>query len=330
MLLRKDGHVARNKLRFKKRCMQYGLKVPKYFQLEEPFNKKKLSEIIYPVIVKPTDSCAQQGLSLCWNEKELSIGYHRAMEKSPSKQVLIEEYIFGNEIDIFYFIDNGKPLLISMNDKYFMLINNRRNASFQPSPSQFYGEYSEKLSFNVKKLFEGLNCKQGNIFLQAIYKDGEFYFLEMGYRIDGIGTWVNTKSQIGFSNVELMVDLALGRKLSVNIEKEIDLRPELQNNAIYLLWAKPGKVGQVIGLDEIKNMEGVNIILERFHKGDFILKTDSMLQIAYYIGITGKNQQDVLDKLKIINEKLHLYSVEGKELLTPFLNYNVLQKRCNR
>ena len=53
-----------------------------------------------------------------------------------------------------------------------------------------------------------------------------------------------------------------------------------------------------------------------------------MFQMAYYIGIIGNNQREVIDKLKNINETLHLYDSEGRELLTPFTDYGVLQKRC--
>lgn len=319
---------ARNKLRFKQRCLECGLDVPRFYRLEEPLSEEKMAAIPYPVIVKPVDSCAQQGLSLCNNAQELAAGYERALDVSPSRRVLVEEYILGDEIDAFYFIQNGKPMLTSMNDKYFMLINERRNASFQPGPSRYYAEYVDSLSGKIEKLFRRMDCQQGNAFLQAIRKEGKFYFLEMGYRIDGIGTWVNSKPQTGFSNVERMVDLALGRRPSVDLEKEFDLSPGRQNNANYLLWAKPGKVAVTEGLDSVKTMDGVNVVLERFHEGDTIPKADSMLQMAYYIGIIGKSQQELLDKLRRINEMLHLFDVEGKELLTPYEDYDVLQSRC--
>ena len=319
---------ARNKLRFKQRCVECGLDVPKLYQLEEPLTVRSVSELTYPVIVKPVDSCAQQGLSLCRNGEELLACYERALEASPSRRILVEEYIMGDEIDAFYFIQNGKPLLTSMNDKYFMLINERRNASSQPGPSQYYAEYAGLLSNKIEKLFRKMDCRQGNAFLQAIRRDGRYYFLEMGYRIDGIGTWVNSKPQTGFSNVEQMVDLALGRQPSVDIEKDVDFDPGRQNNANYLFWAKPGKVAVSAGVEAVKAMEGVNVVVERFHEGDIIPKADSMFQMAYYIGIIGNNQREVIDKLKNINETLHLYDSEGRELLTPFTDYGVLQKRC--
>ena len=319
---------ARNKLQFKQRCMECGLDVPKLYQLEEPLTVSSVSEITYSVIIKPVDSCAQQGLSLCRNGEELLAGYERALEASPSRRVLIEEYILGDEIDVFYFIQNGKPLLTSMNDKYFMLINERRNASFQPGPSQYYAEYAGLLSDKIEKLFRKMDCQKGNVFLQAIRRDGRYYFLEMGYRIDGIGTWVNSKPQTGFSNVEQMVDLALGRQPSVDIEKDVDFDPRRQNNANYLFWARPGRVSVSTGLEEVKAMEGVNVVVERFHEGDIIPKADSMFQMAYYIGIIGKSQREVVDKLKKINETLHLYDPDGRELLTPFTDYSVLEKRC--
>lgn len=321
---------ARDKLRFKKHCRDCGLSVPRNYSPERLLRGDMSEKPTYPLIVKPVDSCAQQGLSLCWNEKELRDGYDRAVLESPQKKVLIEEYILGDELDAFYFIQDGRPVLTGLSDKYFMKINDRRNASFQPGPSRFFDEYTEKLSEKVKHLFQSMNCTSGNAFLQMIRRNGEYYFLEMGYRIDGIGTWVNTKSQNGFSNVELMVDLALGRKISSEKLNPACLRPEMQNNATYLYWAKPGKVVRIVGLDEVKALEGVHIVVERFHVNDIIPKTDSMYQIAYYIGITGKDQKALIETLILINQKLHLYDEEDKDLLTPYKNYNDLLNRCSK
>lgn len=322
--------AARDKQRFKELCKESGLSVPEDYAPDELFKEEKMKEIQYPVIVKPADSCAQQGLALCWNEEELRLGYARALSVSPKKRVLIEEYILGDELDAFYFISDGRPILTGLTDKYFMKVNDRRNASFQPGPSRFYSEYTDKLSDKIEKLFHSMSCRQGNAFLQVIRRDGEYYFLEMGYRIDGIGTWVNTKPQTGFSNVELMVDLALGRKPSYDVTAPDAFRPERQNNATYLFWAKPGQVAEISGLEEVKRMEGVTIVVERFHEGDVIPKADSMYQIAYYIGITGENQRDLVRKLTAVNECLHLYDKNGEELLTPFQNYDILSDRWKR
>lgn len=315
---------ARDKRRFKNLCIECGLNVPKEYELDSECIREQAENINYPVIVKPIDACAQQGLSLCSKKKELLEGYQKALDKSPSKKVLVEEYILGNEIDAFYFVVDGEPLLLQVSDKYFMMINERQNASYQPAPSRFYDEYKEKLGKKVKRLFEQMHCRWGACFLQAIQRDGKYYFLEFGYRIDGIGSWVNTKPQYGYSNVELMVDLALGRKLSVDLKTEVTFSDK--NNATYLFWARPGKIEKIRGLDEVKRMDGVSVVVSRFHEGDVIPKADSMLQMAYYIGIIGDCQEELLGKLERINAILHIYDSKGEDLMLPYQKYDEVRK----
>ena len=77
-------------------------------------------------------------------------------------------------------------------------------------------------------------------------------------------------------------------------------------------------------------MEDVEVVLERFRVGDEIKRTDSMLQIAYYIGITARSKEELIRKIVHINDKLAIYGENGENLLVPFEDYDTVYASFGR
>ena len=118
---------TRDKTKFKRYCQECGVDTPRIWYMGKELTKDTLDIIQYPVIVKPTDSCAQQGISVCENEQELLDGFEMALSKSDSQNVIIEDYIEGVEIAPFYFFVNGKAMLSELDDLVYLPVNGRNN-----------------------------------------------------------------------------------------------------------------------------------------------------------------------------------------------------------
>ena len=86
---------------------------------------------------------------------------------------------------------------------------------------------------------------------------------------------------------------------------------------------RPGKIARVEGLETIKSMDKVEVILERFREGDQVSSANSMYQIAYYISIGASSDEETANKLKKINDILHLYDEDGDEMLYKFEKYEI-------
>lgn len=312
---------ARDKKRFKQQCIECGLNVPQEYIVND-------SEIVgsnninYPVVVKPVDSCAQQGFSLCWKEADVMEGINRAKSFSDKGRFLAEAYIKGDELAVHYFLVDGTPILIDVEDILMTSVNGIPKATYVHSRSRFYEEFIEKENEKVKKLFKKLQCRWGNIFLQVIRKNGVYYFLEMGYRIEGVGLWILYKDLYGFSNVELMVDLALGRKITNVVQgmQKVCFSSE-KTGGIYLLWARPGKVVQVEGKKELELVPGFKMFWNRFKTGDYIHETGDMYQIAFGFSIIAKNSVEMKEKIDLINRTLHIYDEKKRDMLIYYSEY---------
>lgn len=315
---------TRDKLRFKQHCIDCGIAVPRRYELTPPFSREALDAVEYPVIVKPTDACAQRGLSLCHNEQELLEAYERALQFSASHTVLVEEWIDGTEISFDYLFLDGKPVRIALHHSVSIEVNQRRNFTLFLEPSVHCEPFDRQVGDKMEALFRSMNWTKGLVFIQAICRDGIYYFLEMGGRLDGSGTWAVEKETMGESRLEYMVDLALGHPIRPTCDPVFNHYGKY--SAFYLFWARPGRIVRIEGEDAVRAMPGVNMILKRFHEGDEICETDNMLQMAYYLAVVADSREQLVQKICDINRTLNLYDAAGNNLLLPFTEFEKLDE----
>ena len=174
----------------------------------------------------------------------------------------------------------------------------------------------------MEKLFRQIGCLNGTAFLQAIRKENKVYFLELGYRLDGIGAWKRNKMEGKYSSVDFLVDFAAGRQKTESICREgTNGKP----GGTYLLWAHPGRIGKIEGVRNVKRMEAVEIIIERFQEGDVIPDEVSMHQVAFGICIVAENKEGLKEQVRKINHLLHIYDEEGKDMLYYLTDYESLE-----
>ena len=94
-----------------------------------------------------------------------------------------------------------------------------------------------------------------------------------------------------------------------------------------MLWARPGKVKLIDGVEKVTKMKGVHIILQNFKAEDIVPTDISMKQIAFYICLVAEDEEKMKRKIQDINKTLHLYDSEGKEMLLYFQDYKKCEKK---
>ncbi len=315
---------SRDKLEFKKECMLAGLNAPKSTNLSGSPSDNGQGGLSFPLIVKPADSFASQGISICRDPEELKTGIESACVASPKKKVVIEEHITGDEYGVGYIFHQGKASLIEFTRLYKYKVDNVSRSVFarHSVPDDIRREYMASVHDKVLKLFRNIRAENGGGFIQMIYRDHTFYLLEFGYRLDGVGSWMTRKLTIGFSSAEYMANVALHRDLAC-FEDKLRAMSAGTNyyGGEYFPAVKPGRIARIEGLEAVKAMDRVEVILERFHEGDRVGITNSMYQIAYYISLGATSDKEAAAILKAINDTLHLYDEDGNEMLYKFEAY---------
>lgn len=318
---------ATDKIRFKTQCVKVGLNVPQIYEISYPLIREQYNKLRFPVVVKPSDSNASQGLTICRNSSEFEKAYEYALDYSSNKKIVVEEYIEGVECMLEFCFYEGRAYHIIFSDLLKQDNDGRllTELSVHRSDTDYYREYKETIFNKVMNLFQNMHCQNGVGFIQAIYQNHQFYFLEFACRLDGVGSWASEKMLRPYNRVDYMVDLALHRDLK-KWKKRILALTDLSgfNGAEYLMPLKPGKIASIEGRDKARNMERVRITLERFHEGDISGDSKSMYQYAYYIALGARSLNETKEMLKVINNTLHIYDENGREMLEKFQNYEAI------
>ena len=172
--------ITRDKLKFKNTCRQYGVPVIKEYASVEEVDE-------FPVIVKPVDRAGSIGISIATDKGSLIKAFDYAMELSVCKQVIIEKYIIGTKIDLYYEIIDGKITLVTSSDT----INAKNNGydkvvqSAWLFPSKYHKFLSEKADAPIKRMLKGIGITNGYIFISGFVQNNEVAFFEAGFRLCG-------------------------------------------------------------------------------------------------------------------------------------------------
>ena len=189
---------------------KYGLKVIPEYTLKDSDDISVL-DIRYPVMVKsPDNSGGSKGMTLVYNEKELPIAIEHAKQYSPTKSVVIEHYVDGDEFVINYMFVNGEPYVLYTKD-YCKGVQGgqvlRDNAMI--SPSKYEKLFYEKADKKLRKMFKGIGMTNGIIFLQCFVENDELYFFEGGCRAGGADEYYLWQDIYGVDFIKCLLRFAV-------------------------------------------------------------------------------------------------------------------------
>ncbi|NOR44817.1 MAG: ATP-grasp domain-containing protein [Candidatus Delongbacteria bacterium] len=201
---------ARNKYTMRKRFVENGIKCPKFIKVRENHNAN-IEGMQFPLIVKPMDSSGSRGINKVDSIEEIDEAINNAVHYSLSREVIIEEFIKGEEVSVEIISYAGKHYYLTITDKettgspYFV-----ETSHHQPS------KFIQNLEKSIKDLtFRGLFALQienGASHTEIkITPNGELYIIEIGARMGGdlIGSDL-VQLSTGYDFVKGVVKIALG------------------------------------------------------------------------------------------------------------------------
>ncbi|MDE7104357.1 MAG: ATP-grasp domain-containing protein [Ruminococcus sp.] len=307
--------TAKNK--FKDTCRKYGVPVVDEYSVDNP------DEIRYPVVVKPVDSSSSKGISICQNRAELDTAVEKALSFSPSKTILIEKYMGGLEVIMYYVIQNGEPSFVAMCDRYTS--KEQEGITQLPSayifPSKHIERFKSEADEKVCNMLRGLNIENGVLFLQSfIDDDGSVRVYEPGFRLNGAQEHMIVSQITGIDAKELLINYALNGKMS---DKKVS---EMADPYFKGKWAcklsplvKEGKIGRIEGVDAIRNMYGVISVNPNYEDGETVKGLGTQRQMAANIFIYADNRDELAERVDQVIKNFRVFDEnDGNMLLKPF------------
>ena len=306
--------ITSNKDKFKEFCRTFNVPVIEEYSSEANIWKN----IEFPVIVKPVDSYASQGISVCYDQHELEDAYLKAEHRSKSGKVIVERFIDSTHgVEMYYTVQNGRVILTAVTDRYVY-----KAAKEHPPlpiatlfPSKYMEQYIETVDQRIRKMIEGLKIDNGLVFIQSLYEKGDFYIYEMGFRLSGEQHYQVVEKQTGVSLLEMMLDLSVGKETAKYSLKEYDngFMPFPSCNLSVLLGA--GTISEIRGIEEIMELPEVVSFVSTRHIGDDIEMTGSYAQMLGRFNIVAQSMTELDRVINQINQTLQVISNDGREMI---------------
>ncbi len=301
---------ARDKTLFKKTAQDCGLMVPKRHYLNEQMILDGSLEIVtYPVIVKPVDSCGARGITICRNESNLLEAYRLAAENSVTGRVIVEDYITGPVTNATYLVKNGRAELLMFQKIYTDVGEEKICMGLAATDGAEFNAYTKQTDAAVQKMMKKLRCENGTMLLQSIVSGGVYYFIEMGYRLDGVGQFSLSKQICGIDIVKYMVNLALGRPNHV-LKKNSGIV-----GALYLVSTKEGFIREIQGLDKVTAVDGIELFNMGLREGQWTPATCGLYNLAYCWNVCGENAEELAKKITFIKKTVRHLDENGEDML---------------
>ncbi|MBU4375136.1 ATP-grasp domain-containing protein [Patescibacteria group bacterium] len=295
---------ARNKFLFREFCAKNGLPTPRYAYIRsEQDIKGILQNLKFPFVIKPVFGSSSAYVMKVENEEELRNSFEY-IKKSISENIesaltdgldiLVEEYIDGDEVDIDILMQNGKVKFYSITD------NCQTKEPFfvetgQSIPSGLPPEEQTGLIEMAEETLEKMGVQSGCIHFEAKSTKNGPVPIEVNLRMGGDEVYSFVKGAWGVDLIENAVKIAFG--IYVKIKKPAHPKKYLTGH--YFLTDYSGIITQLdINDHQIKKQKSVEEIVFFKKIGDTVLVPPEGYEYLGWITTAGDNILDAQDNLK--------------------------------
>lgn len=310
--------IAKDK--YKALCRQFCVPtIPEYDIHDE--------NIIFPVLVKPVDSSGSRGITICHNREELDDAVKIGEAASKTGKVLVERYMDGREVTVFWTFQNGNYYLSALGNRH---VKHNQGDDVIPLPvgytfpSVFLPKYRAEVEENCKAMFRYLGIKDGMMFMQCKVEDGTCYVYDLGFRPTGSLEYKILKRVCGYDPLEMMIHYSLtGSMGTEDIAAKVNPLFKAPAFNVSCLCA-PGTIKNVKGIDEVKSLPEVEDVVLGHVPGETITEQMRGLLAQITVRVLGSvtKKNDLLPIMQKIDNTINLVGEDGEDLLLPGIEYS--------
>src|SRR3989339_7564 len=295
---------ARNKHLFREFCVSHGLPAPRYKLVKAPEDMEYVqNNFVFPLVIKPTYGSSSAYVVKAENFEELQEIYNYVKKNisttgesalADGMDIMVEEYIDGNEVDIDMLLQNGKL-------KFFSIVDNFKTEepffieTQEAVPSSLPDKDQDKLVEMAEKILEKLGVQNGCVHFEAkITKTGPMP-LEVNLRLGG-------DEAFAFSKEAWHVDLIDGAlKIAIGIYLDKVIKPEEPYKYLISQTLTPPHSGLLVKLDLDEKLKTNKNIVDLFifkEVGDSVLVPPEGYEYMGWVTVQGYNDLDAEENLE--------------------------------
>lgn len=277
----KCTEITTNKYKMRKALSNNKILCP-FFKLIRSLNDIQNENFKFPLIIKPTDRSGSRGIYKVEKIEDLEKAILNAQKESLTSEVILEEFINGEEYSVESISQNGIHKILQITKKYTTGAPHFIETGHE-EPANLEDKIIKKIEEVVIKSLQALEIENGASHTELKIYQEEIKIIEIGARMGG--------DFIGSDLVELSTGIDfLKYVIEVSLGKKIIFPEKIKNEGI-------GVVKFIFNYEDLKKIDSLSLnekkyIKELVVKEQFKNVVDSSTRNGYCIFAT-KNQEEM-------------------------------------
>lgn len=288
---------------------RYGIPTSKHIFISE-LKADKIADMNFPLVVKPADAYSSKGVRKATNYSELEVFFADAAKISRSGLVIVEEFNEGFELTVDFQIVDGKAIFLTASNTEKVNYEDRFLAFRTRNPAAVSEDTIERIKKIGQQIADAFSLKNSPMLVQLITDGKRESVLEFCARTGGGAKYLLVKMATGFDPITAVLDLTLGKKVSVD-----EIKSESKYITNEFLYSYPGDFDHLEGFEELKQ-EGVIAEYWQFkNKGAHIYNAATSSDRVASITIKADSHEDLVEKHNIAASRVKIISTTGEDIM---------------
>lgn len=272
-------------------------------------------DLLFPVIVKPSDSNSSKGVRKATNKVELKEFAEKAFEISRNKKIIVEEYKIGKEIGIDCYIKNGKATILMTKERVKIPTKISQNEQIIGCiwPINLDDKDINKYIVIAESIAEAFHLKNTPLMIQAIENNDEISVIEFGARFGGGESFRIIELSTGFDTTSAVIDSYLGNNVDVFLSKSEYYYADT------FLYSEAGYFSEIRWHEDLINKKTVEYINAYKTYGSSITNEISSNNRVGVFVVKSKTKYGLREKISQVVRKINVYDTNNNQLLKKYL-----------
>lgn len=180
--------LATEKLEMKKRFKAASVPVPHFVGIDSKNKLKRQIGILGQAVLKPVDSRGARGVLRVDEKTDIDWAFDYSIHFSPSKKLILEEWVPGPQISTESLVVDGKTYLCGVADRNYSRLDETFPYVVEDggeTPSRYSPVIDQKLTKLLDSAAKALALRNGVIKGDIVLRDGEPLIIEVAARLSG-------------------------------------------------------------------------------------------------------------------------------------------------
>ncbi|MGB9755838.1 MAG: ATP-grasp domain-containing protein [Desulfurella sp.] len=305
--------LASDKILMKHKLKEKGISIPWFCQIDSLKHLKYVvNEKKFNLVIKPADSRGARGVLRITKDIDLDWAYNYSLSYSPSKRVLVEEFIDGPQISTEAVIIDGNGVNVGFSERNYEYID-----KFAPYIIENGGQMPSSLPQKIKNEISSLTIEAGKAI--GIYNGtvkGDMVYSSEGAKVIEVaarlsGGFFSTDQiplSIGVNLVETAIKIALGEKVAID-----SIKPKYQKGvAIRYFFPKPGVVKEIKNIEMFKDAEWLYKLQFFVKPNDIVEKITDHTKRAGVVITTGETKIEAVERAQSVVNIIEIVTISNE------------------